>query len=71
MNTFFTNIWNWLNGNKTTIGLVLGYLIGQTWFDSLVGPPAVDAISWIANTFLGVGLVHKAIKATTDPGPNP
>lgn len=70
MKAFFTATWNWFNGNKTTIGLVLGYLLGQTWFSHLIGPEALDALNWVAATFLGVGITHKLIKANTEPGPN-
>ena len=66
----WSKIWGWLNGNKTTIGLVLGYLLSKQWFDNLVGSDVVDALNWIAVTFIGVGIAHKAIKSDTTPEPN-
>jgi len=66
----FEKIWNWLNGNKTTIGLVIGFLTMQEWFVGLVGQPVIDVLVWIAYTFLGVGVLHKVAKSDTTPEPN-
>ena len=63
-------IWNWFNGNKTTIGLVLAYVLSKAWFANIVGVDVVDALGWIADTFLAVGLGHKMLKANTSPEPN-
>jgi hypothetical protein len=30
-------IWNWLNGNKTIIGLVIAFLLSKTWFTAWGG----------------------------------
>jgi hypothetical protein len=68
--TWYDKIWNWLNGNKVTIGLVLGYLLSQVWFVNLVSPEIADALRWVADTFLGIGILHKVVKATTTPEPN-
>lgn len=65
-------IWNWLNGNKTIIGLVLTNLAALIpegisvfgLFDLKAG------ILWLAGIFMGTGIVHKFVKANTDPGPN-
>ena len=67
---FFEAIWNWLNGNKVTIGLVLGFLIMQEWFVTLVGQGVIDVLVWIAYTFLGVGVGHKIVKSDTTAEPN-
>jgi hypothetical protein len=63
-------IWNWLNGNKTIIGLVIAFLLSKTWFTAWVGPEVADIISWISATFIVGGVAHKVIKSNTEPGPN-
>jgi len=70
MKAFFESVWNWLNGNKTTIGLVLGYVVGKQWFIDLVGADVVDALNWLALTFIGLGITHKVVKADTTAEPN-
>lgn len=67
---WYEKIFNYLNGNKTTIGLVLGYLLMQQWFIDAVGQNVADVIQWVAVTFLGVGVGHKIAKSNTEPGPN-
>jgi hypothetical protein len=66
----WTKLWNWLNGNKTTIGLVLGYVTAQVWFVNMVGVDVVNFLQWFAGTFIGVGLLHKVVKADTTSGSN-
>lgn len=63
-------IWNWLNGNKTIIGLVIGFLITQEWFITFVGQQVIDILVWVATTFLGAGIAHKITKANTTAEPN-
>ena len=67
---FLTKAWNWFNGNKVTIGLVLGYLLSKTWFQNFVGADVFDAIEWVSATFITVGVVHKIAKSNTKPEPN-
>jgi uncharacterized membrane protein len=68
---FLTKLWNWLNGNKTVIGLVLLALIAQPFFKQIVPEASIwyQAIQWIAGLLAGVGAVHKLVKANTQPGP--
>jgi hypothetical protein len=68
---FLTKLWNWLNGNKTVIGLVILTLIQQAFFKQLLPETSVwyQAIQWFAGILAGVGIVHKIAKANTEPGP--
>jgi hypothetical protein len=67
----FTKIWNWLNGNKTVIGLTLLALTNQSFFKQLLPDHTVlyQAIQWLAGLLAGGGIVHKLAKANTQPGP--
>ena len=69
---FLENIWNWLNGNKTTIGLVLQWLLAQVFFKDLVpeGTFIFQFVQWLSGLLIGGGVLHKFVKATTAPGPN-
>ena len=62
-------VWNWFNGNKTVIGLALGFLLSKAWFTGFVGTEVVDILEWISGTFLVVGVAHKVAKATTTEEP--
>lgn len=70
MKNILQSIWNWFNGNKTTIGLVIGFLLSKTWFTNWLGVDATEVLTWAAETFVSVGLVHKVVKANTLPEPN-
>ena len=55
-------MWKWLDGKKTTIGAVLQ--LGTLLLPAIGAP--VQALAWlsgIANTVLGIGVMHKAVKA--------
>lgn len=58
------SLWNWLNGKKTVIGAGLSLL--DTYVAPLVGiPPAtVTIINQVAQGIMGLGLLHKAAKAS-------
>ena len=68
--TWYEKLWGYFNGNKTTIGLVIGFLLSKAWFTDLVGVEVSDILQWVAGTFLAVGVAHKVIKADTTPEPN-
>ena len=63
-------VWNFLNGNKTTIGLVVAFLLSKTWFTGWIGADVAEVLSWISGTFLTVGVAHKLVKSNTSPEPN-
>jgi len=61
-------IWNWLNGNKTFIGLFIMLVLEQGWLD-----PAsfvYQILFWLGGLLAGGGMLHKLNKATTEKGPN-
>jgi len=65
-------IWNFLNGNKTVIGMALLWLAQYIPADTMLfGFIPVKALcEWIGGLLTGVGVVHKFAKSNTDPGPN-
>ena len=65
-------IWNWLNGNKTVIGLFLITLLSQPWFADIlpVTSTAYQILYWAAGILAAGGVAHKIVKATTEPGAN-
>ena len=53
-------IWNWLNGNKTWIAVILSVVV------SVLGRRGVEIPAWVFDAtdgILGLGLAHKAVKA--------
>lgn len=66
----FQAIWNWLNGNKTIIGLFIAWLVSKVWFVDIVGAPIAEILEYIGGLLAGVGVAHKIAKANTQPGPN-
>jgi hypothetical protein len=70
----FEKIWNFLNGNKTIIGLALGWFATKIPEGVLIFGwetlPLNDLVEALAGLFTGVGLVHKSMKSNTDPEPN-
>jgi Ca2+/Na+ antiporter len=68
---FIVKIWNWFNGNKTVIGLVLLQVASMVpegvnvfgLFDLKAG------LIWLGNFFGGVGILHKIAKANFRPEP--
>jgi len=70
-----TNILNWLNGKKTTIGAIL-LLLGTLLSAVVVGiwevdaewiPKTIETLNWLGMTITGWGLTHKASKSMTNP----
>jgi len=58
---FLSDIWAWLNGNKTTIGAVILALVARE--GDLFGSPELEAIlEWAGGILAGGGLVHKIKK---------
>jgi hypothetical protein len=55
-----TKIWNWLDGKKTWIGLVLNVVLAEL---ARRGVPVPDWTYAVGDLFLGVGVLHKAVKA--------
>lgn len=51
-------IWSWLNGKKTTIGMVLMFLYGGLSAVGVDVPALRDAAVFVG----GIGLAHKAVK---------
>ena len=64
-------IWNWLNGNKTMIGMGLLWLSTYIPLDMMIWIVPVKALlEWIGGLLTGVGFAHKFAKATTTSEPN-
>ena len=61
----FQKIWDWLDGNKTLVGTVIlvvtPLLIGEHTF-------AFDILMWLGGFLTGGGILHKAIKGTSNTG---
>ena len=66
---FFEKLWNYLNGNKTVIGLFLAWLLTKAWFTGLIGPVVSEVLDYAVTTFILGGMAHKVMKANTQPGP--
>jgi hypothetical protein len=67
--SIFEKFWNWLNGNKTTIGLVLQWLLAQAFFKEFIPDYTVfyQFLNWVSGLLLGTGIIHKFAKASTQP----
>lgn len=58
-----TNIWNWVNGHKTTIGAIALMVVNSAYVEELITNPNLYTLAQgIAGTIFGVGLAHKVIK---------
>ena len=67
----FELIWNWLNGNKTIIGMALLWLAQYIPPDTMLWfIPAKALLDWVGGLLTGVGVIHKIAKADTSPEPN-
>ena len=68
----FTMIWNWLNGNKTILGLFVLAMIQQPFFTQFVPQASAlwQALNWIFGLLATGGALHKLVKSNTAPGPN-
>jgi len=64
MKKFFSNIWSFLDGNKTLIGTGIAY--GSKFIPD---PDLAELVQWIGLSIAGGGLVHKAKKTVTKPDP--
>lgn len=62
MKTTLKNIWKWLNGKKTVIGLGILALTGQDFFANHVHVDVVAAMEWLGLILSGGGLIHKGMK---------
>ncbi len=57
---FFKKIWEWLSGNKTTLGLLIlvilegGYIAENTLL--------FDILQWLGGLLTATGVAHKFIK---------
>ena len=61
---FLNNIWNWVNGNKTTIGAISMLIVNSEYIESLITNPDLYTLAQsIAGIIFGIGLVHKTKKA--------
>ena len=64
-------IWNFLNGNKTIFGLALVSFAQALPADTILFDiPIVPILNWLGGILTGTGVVHKALKSNTQPGPN-
>lgn len=70
--SFWEKLWNWLNGNKTVIGLLILQVANSVPEDLLVLGflPLKSFLEWAGGILAGAGAIHKIAKATTAPGPN-
>jgi hypothetical protein len=70
---WYKAIWNWFNGNKTLFGAFILLLAQHVPPDSLLFGflPIKVVLEWMGGILGGVGILHKVVKANTDPGPNP
>lgn len=59
------NIWNVLDGNKTTIGAILLVAAkgGKAFAPNLLDPAQYDFVEMVGAGLAGVGIGHKVIKA--------
>ncbi len=58
-----TKIWDWLNGNKTTIGFALLTAAGHIPEETVVFDiPVASVLYWVGGLLTGGGLTHKVKK---------
>jgi hypothetical protein len=55
-------IWNFLNGKKRIIGIVLLFVSQTPHLADYIGTPAVDIISYFGNGLAGIGVIHGILK---------
>lgn len=56
-------IWDWLNGNKTTIGSILIAVAGHLPSDlEVVGISVTSVLYWVGGMLGGIGVGHKIKK---------
>lgn len=56
--------WNWINGNKSLIGVILMYVIDSDYIAGLIPDPDLYMLAQgLAKLIFGVGLAHKVKKA--------
>jgi len=57
-------IWNWINGNKTTLGAISMMVVNSAYVESLITNPDLYMLCQsVAGALFGVGLAHKGMKA--------
>jgi len=57
-------LWNFFDGNKTTIGAVLMLIVNSQYIESLITKPDLYMlVQGIAGLVFGVGIAHKTKKA--------
>jgi len=58
------NFWNWINGNKTTIGAIALMVVNSEYVEGLITNPDLYTLAQsIAGIVFGIGLTHKVGKA--------
>lgn len=57
-------IWKFLNGKKSTIGIILLVAAGAPW-DGIIPAGAIDIIYYFGAALAGAGSVHRYIKYKT------
>lgn len=57
-------LWNFLNGNKTAIGMLLLLLAqgSQAFFPSLMTQPQINFLETTGAVIGGIGVIHKGVK---------
>jgi len=60
----FKKLWDWFNGNKTTIGLALSWLLAQTFFKDFLPDYTFlyQFLSWVSGLLIAGGVAHKVVK---------
>lgn len=60
--------WNWINGNKTTIGAILLMIVNSEYIEGLITDPDLYTLAQgIAGIIFGIGLTHKVRKVINKP----
>ena len=58
------NFWNWIDGNKTTIGAIAMLIVNSGYIESLITNANLYTLAQsIAGIIFGIGLFHKTKKA--------
>lgn len=58
------NFWEWINGNKTTIGAIAMLVVNSDYIGGLVtNPDLYTLLQGVAGAIFGIGITHKGIKA--------
>lgn len=60
----WNKFWDWIDGNKTTIGAISMLIVNSAYVESLITNPNLYALAQgLAGIIFGLGLAHKVKKA--------